>query len=111
MKGWKLPKIISMILFCLQENKITSRKADVLQAAYFASEVAHRTVKPGEEVSTNYLATSNTVHLFTIFPDTNTVLLKTSASFDALFFILTKNQQYICGCQTFKVELSMYLLI
>lgn len=42
-----------------KENKITGRKADVLQAAYFASEVAHRTVKPGEENTTitNYIQT------------------------------------------------------
>lgn len=35
-----------------KENKITGRKADVIQAAYLASEVAQRTVKAGEENNT-----------------------------------------------------------
>lgn len=35
----------------LQDNKVTGRKADVLQAAYLASEVAQRLVKAGNEVS------------------------------------------------------------
>ena len=39
-----------MLLIALQENKITGRQADVLLAAYLASELVHRTVKPAEEV-------------------------------------------------------------
>ena len=39
-----------LLLFALQENKITGRQADVLLAAYLASELVHRTVKPAEEV-------------------------------------------------------------
>lgn len=44
-------------LFCwlnlmlhIQEKKVTGRKADVLLAAHYTSELLHRTVKPDEEV-------------------------------------------------------------
>ena len=40
----------SVCLVILQENKATGRKADVLMAAYLASEIAHRMVVPGGEV-------------------------------------------------------------
>ena len=39
--------------FHTQDNKVTGRKADVIQAAYLASEIAHRMVIPGGEVSQN----------------------------------------------------------
>lgn len=38
------------LLCWLQENKVTGRKADVIQAAYLASELAQRLVKAGNEV-------------------------------------------------------------
>lgn len=38
-----------------QDNKITGRKADVIQAAYIASEVAQRLVKAGNEVSAGFV--------------------------------------------------------
>ena len=34
----------------LQDNKVTGRHADVIQAGYIASEIAHRMVVPGGEV-------------------------------------------------------------
>ena len=34
----------------LQESPVTDRRADVVQAAYLASEIAHRMVVPGGEV-------------------------------------------------------------
>ena len=33
-----------------QDNKVTGRHADVIQAGYIASEIAHRMVVPGGEV-------------------------------------------------------------
>ncbi|XP_031550715.1 proliferation-associated protein 2G4-like [Actinia tenebrosa] len=39
----------TVVVGASKENKITGRKADVLQAAYLASEVAQRMVKPGIE--------------------------------------------------------------
>ena len=39
----------------LQDNKVTDRKADVLQAAYLASELAHRLVVAGNEVRSEEL--------------------------------------------------------
>ena len=33
-----------------QESPVTDRKADVIKAAYLASEIAHRMVVPGGEV-------------------------------------------------------------
>lgn len=44
----------TIVVGASKENKVTGRKADVLLAAYLASEVAHRTVKPAEE---NYTIT------------------------------------------------------
>ena len=39
------------IMSCeLQESPVTDRRADVVQAAYLASEIAHRMVVPGGEV-------------------------------------------------------------
>ena len=35
----------------IQDNPVTDRKADVIQAAYIASEIAHRMVTVGGEVS------------------------------------------------------------
>lgn len=35
---------------CVQDSPVTDRKADVIQAAYLASEIAHRMVVPGGEV-------------------------------------------------------------
>ena len=34
----------------IQDNKVTGRHADVIQAGYIASEIAHRMVVPGGEV-------------------------------------------------------------
>lgn len=42
----------TIVVGASKENKITGRKADVIQAAYLASEIAQRTVKPGEENNT-----------------------------------------------------------
>ncbi|XP_032231558.1 proliferation-associated protein 2G4 isoform X2 [Nematostella vectensis] len=42
----------TIVVGCSKENKVTGRKADVLLAAYLASEVAQRMVKPGAENST-----------------------------------------------------------
>lgn len=42
-------KYFAFLLFKTQENPVTGRKADVLQAAYMAAEVAQRLVKPGNE--------------------------------------------------------------
>ena len=39
-----------MDLLPFQDNKVTGRKADVIQAAYLASELAQRLVVPGNEV-------------------------------------------------------------
>ena len=39
----------AIFIFKMQENPVTGRKADVLQAAYLAAEVAQRLVKPGNE--------------------------------------------------------------
>ena len=44
----------TVVVGASKDNKVTGRKADVLVAAYLASELAHRTVKPGEE---NYTIT------------------------------------------------------
>ena len=33
-----------------QDNKVTGRQADVIQAAYLAGEIAHRMIVPGGEV-------------------------------------------------------------
>lgn len=41
--------ILILFLF-FQEKKATGRKADVVMAAYLASEIAHRMVVPGGEV-------------------------------------------------------------
>ena len=44
----------TVVVGASKDNKVTGRKADVLLAAYLASELAHRTVKAGEE---NYTIT------------------------------------------------------
>ena len=36
---------------CVQDKPVTGRQADVIQAAYIASEIAHRMVTVGGEVS------------------------------------------------------------
>ena len=38
-------------VFVVQDSPVTDRRADVIQAAYLASEIAHRMVVPGGEVS------------------------------------------------------------
>ena len=57
--GLSLNKFMLMIggaVICssLQDNPVTGKKADVIQAAYIASEIAHRMLKPGGEVCTLY---------------------------------------------------------
>lgn len=47
--------IVAIVCTCnefvsLQDNPVTGKKADVIQAAYIASEIAHRMLKPGGEV-------------------------------------------------------------
>ena len=50
--------VVLMILqICLQEMKVEGRKADCIMAAYLASELALRLVKPGEEVCGQYRST------------------------------------------------------
>ena len=51
--------MILLVTVCraCQENKATGRRADTFMAAYLASEIAHRMVVPGGEVSlmTNFV--------------------------------------------------------
>ena len=50
------------LLCLLQDNKVTGRKADVIQAAYLASELAQRLVKAGKEVRNLLIWTDKTIN-------------------------------------------------
>ncbi|XP_065888176.1 proliferation-associated protein 2G4-like [Dysidea avara] len=39
----------TIVVGCTKDNPVTGKKADVIQAAYIASEIAHRMLKPGGE--------------------------------------------------------------
>lgn len=71
---------------------MTDRKADVIQAAYLASEIAHRMVVPGGEVWTDIESIAQQYHRYSLpFPSNDSLicLLSLSLSFSLLLLLLS----------------------
>jgi len=49
-QSWDVPVVVTDLCHCIQDEKVTGRKADVILAAHHAAEAALRLVKPGNEV-------------------------------------------------------------